>query len=61
ADRTPQQIIDSVSRYVRPGCIINFHDSLKSIDKLKTALPRILSLLRSRNYSLLPLPMHSTN
>ncbi|MDE6650226.1 MAG: polysaccharide deacetylase family protein [Muribaculaceae bacterium] len=61
ADRTPQQIIDSVSRYVRPGCIINFHDSLKSIDKLKTALPKILSLLRSRNYTLLPLPMQDIN
>lgn len=56
ADRTSQQIIDSVSKHVRPGCIINFHDSLKSIDKLKTALPPILRLLRSRGFSILPLP-----
>ena len=55
SDRTPQQIIDTVSRYVRPGCIINFHDSLKSIDKLKEALPSILSLLIERGYALLPL------
>ncbi len=55
ADRTPQQIIDSVSRNVRPGCIINFHDSLKSIDKLMEALPPILSLLKSQGYSLPPL------
>ncbi len=55
ADRTPQQIIDSVERNVRPGCIINFHDSLKSIDKLRIALPPILSLLTQRGYSLLTL------
>ncbi len=59
SDRTPRQIIDSVAKNVRPGCIINFHDSLKSIDKLKIALPTILSLLRSRGYSLLPLPTKS--
>lgn len=56
ADRTPRQIIDSVKRHVRPGCIINFHDSLKSIDKLKEALPQILTLLTQKGYSLLPLP-----
>ena len=56
SDRTPQQIIESVAKNVRPGCIINFHDSLKSIDKLKEALPPILSLLLSRGYTLLPLP-----
>ena len=55
ADRTPQQILDSVIRNVRPGCIINFHDSLKSIGKLKRCLPDILSYLRSQGYSLLPL------
>lgn len=52
ADRTPSQILDSVSRNVRPGCIINFHDSLKSIGKLKEALPQILTLLRDRGYDL---------
>lgn len=60
ADRTPQQIIDSVSRHVRPGCIINLHDSLKSIGKLKQCLPAILSLLRSRGYTLLPIPSAKT-
>lgn len=59
ADRTPEQIIDSVTRNVRPGCIINFHDSLKSIDKLRVALPKILSLLRRQGYLLLPLPQIS--
>ena len=55
SDRTPEQILHSVVRNVRPGCIINFHDSLKSIDKLKQCLPEILSFLSSQGYSLLPL------
>lgn len=55
-DRTPAQIIDSIRRHVRPGCIINFHDSLKSISKLKVALPPVLSHLISLGYSLPPLP-----
>ncbi len=50
ADRTPEQIVKSVSSHVRPGCIINMHDSLKSIAKLKTALPLILDMLKSRGY-----------
>ena len=56
SDRTPQQIIDSVTGIARPGCIINFHDSLKSIDKLKVALPAILSNLQSQGFALLSLP-----
>lgn len=56
ADRTPQQILDSVVRNVRPGCIINLHDSLKSIDKLKQCLPQILIHLKSKGYALEPLP-----
>ena len=56
ADRTPQQILDSVIRHVRPGSIINFHDSLKSIGKLKQCLPQILSHLLSQGYQMLPLP-----
>ena len=56
SDRTPQHIIDSVTRNARTGCIITFHASLKSIDKLKVALPVILSFLKSRGYSLLSIP-----
>lgn len=51
-DRTSEQIVESVRRNVRPGCIINFHDSLKSIEKLKIALPQVLSLLKERGFSL---------
>lgn len=49
-DQTPQGVIDLVDRYVRPGCIINFHDSLKSIDKLRIALPQVLDMLAGRGF-----------
>lgn len=52
ADRTPQQIINRVRMHVRPGCIINMHDSLKSIEKLRIALPAILEFLVSNGFSL---------
>lgn len=55
ADRTPEEIVESVRKNVRPGCIINFHDSLKSIDKLKIALPAVLRLLKEQGYALPPL------
>ncbi len=60
ADRTPQQIVDSVARNVRPGCIINFHDSLKSIEKLKIALPQILAMLLSRGFRFLPITVEQS-
>ncbi len=49
-DQTPEKIVNLVERHVRPGCIINFHDSLKSIDKLRIALPPILKMLRERGF-----------
>ena len=58
ADRTPEAILASVKANVRPGCIINLHDSLKSIDKLKRCLPAILAHLRAQGYSLLPLTQY---
>lgn len=54
-DRTPEAILASVKANVRPGCIINLHDSLKSIAKLKRCLPEILAYLRAQGYRLLPL------
>lgn len=55
ADRTPEEVVACVRKNVRPGCVINFHDSLKSIAKLKQALPEILSFLKAENYAMLPL------
>ena len=43
-------VVQNVKRYTRPGSIITFHDSLKSIDKLKHALPEALQWLIQEGY-----------
>ena len=47
---TAKDVVDNVKRYARNGSIITFHDSLKSIDKLKTALPESLQWLKEQGY-----------
>ena len=47
---TAQDVINNVKRYARNGFIITFHDSLKSIDKLKIALPLSLQWLKDQGY-----------
>ncbi len=47
---TPQDVVNNVKRYTRPGSIITFHDSLKSIDKLQTALPASIEWLLQEGY-----------
>lgn len=44
-------VVSNVKKYTRPGSIIVFHDSLKSIDKLRSALPRSLEWLRDNGFS----------
>lgn len=43
-------VVRNVKRYARNGSIITFHDSLKSIDKLQTALPASLQWLKEQGY-----------
>ena len=47
---TAQGIVNNIKRYTRPGSIITFHDSLKSIDKLRTALPDSIEWLKNEGY-----------
>ena len=47
---TAEDVLANVKRYARNGSIITFHDSLKSIDKLKTALPASIEWLREQGY-----------
>ena len=47
---TAEDILDNVKRYARPGSIITFHDSLKSIDKLHYALPHSIEWLQEQGY-----------
>ena len=46
-----EDVFNNVRRYTRPGSIITFHDSLKSIDKLRTALPQSIEWLMAEGYS----------
>lgn len=47
---TAGQVLDNVKRYARPGSIVVFHDSLKSLPRIKTALPQALEWLIEQNY-----------
>ena len=47
---TADDVVENVKLYARNGSIITFHDSLKSIDKLRTALPQSLEWLISEGY-----------
>lgn len=49
-------VFNNVRRYARNGSIITFHDSLKSIDKLRTALPRSIEWLQSKGYNFKTIP-----
>ena len=45
-----EDVVQNVKKYTRNGSIITFHDSLRSIEKLKTALPECLEWLQSQGY-----------
>lgn len=48
---TAEEVVANVRKYARSGSIITFHDSLKSIDKLKSALPQSLQWLQEQGYA----------
>lgn len=45
-----QDVVNIVKKYTRNGSIITFHDSIKSIAKLKTALPTSIQWLIQQGY-----------
>lgn len=47
---TAGQVLDNVKRYARPGSIVVFHDSLKSLPRIKEALPAALEWLIGQGY-----------
>lgn len=47
---TADDVFNNVKQYARNGSIITFHDSLKSIDKLRTALPQSIEWLKGQGY-----------
>lgn len=50
ASLTPEQVVDNVRRYLRPGVIIVLHDSVKAAGRMLEALPQILRLVRAHGY-----------
>jgi len=55
ATRTPEQMLAQIKCDLRPGSIINFHDSLKSNERMLAVLPKAIDYLLSQGYTLLPL------
>lgn len=47
---TAEDVLNNVKRYARNGSIITFHDSIKSTDKLRYALPEALKWLKEQGY-----------
>ena len=47
---TAEEVSANVRKYARAGSIIVFHDSLKSFEKLKTALPESIEWLAGQGY-----------
>ncbi len=45
-----EDVVNNVKKYTRNGSIITFHDSLKSIEKLRTALPKSIQWLKEQGY-----------
>lgn len=46
-----EQVLAKVKKYARNGSIITFHDSLKSEENLKYALPKAIEWLKEQGYS----------
>lgn len=47
---TGEQILQKVKKYARNGSIITFHDSLKSEENIKYALPKAIEWLMEQEY-----------
>ena len=50
--RTPEAMLAQIKRKVRPGSIINFHDSLKSNERMLAVLPQAIEWLQKQGYEL---------
>lgn len=50
--RTPEAMLAQIKRSTRPGSIINFHDSLKSNERMLAVLPLAIEWLQAQGYEL---------
>lgn len=53
---SPEQCFNNVVKYVRPGSIIVFHDSVKAWPRLQEALPQTLKYLKKEGYLMEAIP-----
>jgi predicted O-methyltransferase YrrM len=44
-----KKCLENVLKNIQPGSIVVFHDSLKSYDKLRYVLPKVLDFLKINN------------
>ena len=51
-----EDVLDNVRSLVRPGSVIVFHDSIKSLPRMKDALPAAIDWLLSEGYRFLTIP-----
>lgn len=49
---TPEQMLRLIQRETREGSIINFHDSLKSNERMLEVLPKAIEWLQKEGYEL---------
>lgn len=52
ASVTPEQMLRLIQRETRPGSIINFHDSLKSNERMLEVLPKAIEWLQKEGYKI---------
>ena len=50
--RTPEAMLAQIKRQTRPGSIINFHDSVKSNERMLAVLPKAIEWLQKEGYEL---------
>jgi len=50
--RSPEDMLTQIKQETRPGSIINFHDSLKSNERMLSVLPQAIEWLLSQGYKL---------
>ncbi|MFC2123918.1 polysaccharide deacetylase family protein [Bacteroidota bacterium] len=48
--QTPEECLEKTKKYTRPGSVIVFHDSLKTKNKIKFVLERLLDFLETRDF-----------
>lgn len=52
ASRTPEAMLRLIKRDTRPGSIINFHDSLKSNERMLAVLPQAIEWILQQGYEI---------